>query len=87
MTTDDGTLKYWEEVLYTSDPFLIEALHQKSREEVIAMYRKVNDELGRVPKESYLTIKDLTKRAETLEAFINYYFSDADGGRGGTIIS
>ena len=87
MSLDNDSLKYWEEVLYKSDPFLIEALHQKSREEVIAMYRKVNDELGRVPKESYSTIKDLTKRAETLEAFINYYFSDADGVGNGTTIS
>ena len=87
MTADEGTMKYWEEILYTSDPFLVEALHQKSRSEVLEMYRKTNEHLGNLPKESFSTIKQLTKNLQTLEAFINYYFSDADGVGGGTTIS
>jgi len=87
MSADNDSLKYWEEILYTSDPFLIESLHQKSREEVLDMYHKTNEKLGVLPKESFSQIKALTKTSQTLEAFINYYFSDADGvGRGKTIL-
>lgn len=79
MSIDNDSLKYWENILYTSDPFLVESLHQKSRSEVLEMYKSVNEKLGKLPKESFSSIQTLTKTSYTIEAFINYYFSDSVG--------
>ena len=63
-------VKHYEEILYQSDPFLIESLYSKTEDELNEMRLLMYKRLDKVNPEAHSTIKSLKSTLETLEAYI-----------------
>lgn len=80
------TIKQLEEIVYSSDPFAVETLITKSKEDLQIMLNKLYMEMEKIPKHSSNWKTSHMELIELVEALIELRVHDEDGAGGISLV-